>query len=135
MTSNPLLYPMAAHVGLTATLYALLTAARAPSVWGVGRAPDGSNPWAGAERRISANLSNQFEWPLFFHVACLLLLQRPLAGQLELSLAWLFVVGRVAHSCIHVFTTNVRLRGIVFTINFLAVLAMWVALLAKSGAP
>lgn len=135
MTSSLLLYPMAAHIGLTAILYALLTIARAPSVWGCGRAPDGSNPWASTERRISANLSNQFEWPLFFYVACLLLLQRSLAGQLELSLAWLFVVGRVAHSCIHVFTTNVRLRGMVFTVNFLAVLAMWAALLAQSGAP
>lgn len=135
MTSSLLLYPMAAHIGLTAILYAFLTIARAPSVWGVGRAPDGSNPWASTERRISANLSNQFEWPLFFYVACLLLLQRPLAGHLELSLAWLFVVGRVAHSCIQVFTTNVRLRGMVFTVNFLAVLALWVALLAQSAAP
>jgi hypothetical protein len=31
---------MAAHVGLTAFLYALLTAVRAPTVWGVGRVPD-----------------------------------------------------------------------------------------------
>ena len=85
MTSSLLLYPMAAHIGLTATLYALLTIARAPSVWGVGRAPDGSNPWASAERRISANLSNQFEWPMFFYAACLLLLQQPLVGYLELS--------------------------------------------------
>jgi len=43
--SNPLVYPMAAHVALTALLYVLLTAARAPSVWGLGRRPDGSNPW------------------------------------------------------------------------------------------
>lgn len=134
MTSSLLLYPMAAHIGLTAILYALLTIARAPSVWGVGRAPDGSNPWASTERRLSANLSNQFEWPLFFYAACLLLLQQSLVGQLELSLAWLFVVGRVAHSCIQVFTTNVRLRGVVFSINFLAVLAMWAELLAQSSA-
>lgn len=135
MASSLLLYPMAAHVGLAAILYALLTVARAPSVWGVGRAQDGSNPWANTERRLSANLSNQFEWPLFFYAACLLLLQRPLVGQVELSLAWLFVVGRVAHSCIQVFTTNVRLRGIVFTVNFLAVLAMWAVLLAQSSTP
>ena len=135
MTSSLLLYPMAAHIGLTAILYTLLTIARAPSVWGVGRAPDGSNPWANAERRLSANLSNQFEWPLFFYAAALLLLQRPIVGQLELSLAWLFVVGRVAHSCIQVFTTNVRLRGIVFTVNFLAVLAMWATLVVRQSAP
>lgn len=133
MMSSLLIYPMAAHVGLTAFLYALLTVARAPSIWGLGRQPDGSNPWSGAERRISASLSNQFEWPLFFHVACLLLMQRPLVGDLELSMAWLFVLGRLAHSCVQLFTTNVRLRGVVFTVNFLAVLAMWGAVLVQSG--
>ena len=115
MDSSPLIWPMAAHVALTALLYALLTAARAPSVWGVGHAS-----WADAEQRIGANLRNQFEWPLFFHVACLLLMQRypGAAPDAQLALAWVFVAGRVAHSAVHVATTNVRLRGIVFTINF-----------------
>jgi hypothetical protein len=124
---------MAVHVGLAAALYALLTVARAPSVWGLGRRSDGTNPWASAERRISANLSNQFEWPLFFYAACVLLLQQPVVGELPVGLAWLFVVGRLAHSAVHVFTTNVRLRGVVFTLNFLAVLAMWVVLVMQSG--
>lgn len=127
--SSLLLYPMAAHVGLTALLYGALTLARAPAVWGIGRRTDGSKPWANAERRISANLSNQFEWPLFFHVACLLLMQRPLLQPLALSLAWVFVFGRLAHSGVQVFTTNLRLRGVVFTANFLAVLALWATLL------
>lgn len=125
MSSSALIYPMAAHVALTAMLYVLLTAARAPSVWGVGARSDGSNPWVAVERRISANLSNQFEWPLLFYVACVLLLQRPLVGELEMALAWLFVAGRLVHACVQVCTTNVRLRGIVFTINFLAALTMW----------
>jgi len=132
MTSSLLLYPIAAHIGLTALLYMALTVARAPSVWGLGVRRDGSIPWTDVERRISANLSNQFEWPLFFYVACLVFLQRPLMGQLELGLAWLFVLGRLAHSCVQVFTTNVRLRGIVFTANFLAVVAMWATLLARA---
>lgn len=71
--SHPFLLPMAAHVALAALLYAALTLARAPKVWGIGRRADGSNPFAAIEPRLSANLSNQFEWPLFFHVACLLL--------------------------------------------------------------
>ena len=81
MEPKLLLYPMVAHVGLTAVLYALLTGARAPSIWGIGKRADGSNPWADVERRISANLSNQFEWPLLFYVACLLLLQRAALGR------------------------------------------------------
>ncbi len=115
---------MAAHVLLAALLYVLLTVARAPAVWGVGRRADGSNPLAGIEPRISANLSNQFEWPLFFHVACLVLLQfPPVRG--TLALAWLFVAGRVLHSAVQILVPNIRLRGLVFTINFVAVLGLW----------
>lgn len=125
---NPLIYPMAAHVALSALLYVLLTIARAPAVWGVGRSPDGSNPFAELEPRISANLSNQFEWPLFFYAACLLLIAQHAFDARQLVLAWVFVAGRVAHSGVQVFTRNIRLRGLVFTINFVAVLGMWVCL-------
>ena len=125
MSNTLLLYPMAAHVALATILYALLTLVRAPAIWGIGRNADGSNPWAAMERRISANLSNQFEWPLFFYVACLLALQFGAVSQVLLVWAWLFIAGRVAHSLVQVLTTNIRLRGVVFTANFLAVLGMW----------
>lgn len=123
--TNALVFPMAAHVALAACLYVLLTIARAPTVWGIGREKDGSNPWSGVERRISANLSNQFEWPLFFHAACLILMQGDAVDRAAVICAWLFVAGRIIHSGVQIGTTNVRLRGIVFTLNFLAVLAMW----------
>lgn len=122
--NHPLVYAMAAHVALTAFLYALLTVARAPAVWGVGRRADGSNPWATMEPRISANLSNQFEWPVLFYAACLILLRSD-PGSVSLFLAWAFIVGRVLHSLVQVLTTNIRLRGIVFAINFIAVLGLW----------
>lgn len=121
---STLLLPMAIHVGWTALLYALLTLARAPTIWKVGQRADGSNPWAPWEPRISANLSNQFEWPLFFHVGCLLL--GPHSGDaLALTLAWTFVVGRVLHSAVQIGTRQVRLRGLVYTINFVATLGLW----------
>ena len=131
---NPLVFAMAAHVGLAALLYVLLTVARAPEVWGIGARPDGSNPNASVEPRISANLSNQFEWPLFFHVACLLLIHRHDTSGPALFVAWTFVAGRVAHSLVQIGTTNVRLRGLVFTVNFLAVLGMWATLLTPARA-
>lgn len=125
---NPLFLPMAAHVGMAALLYGLLTIARAPAVWGIGRRADGSNPWAELEPRISANLSNQFEWPLLFHVACLVQIASSVVDSRQLSLAWLFILGRVLHGIVQIGTGNVRLRGLVFIFNFLAVLAMWVLL-------
>lgn len=129
---HALLYPMAAHVALAALLYVLLTVARAPAIWGIGRRADGSNPFAAMEPRIGANLSNQFEWPLFFHVACVLLLHAPPSAA-ALWLAWAFVAGRVLHSAVQVGTRNVRLRGLVFTLNFLAVLGLWGLLLVGTG--
>jgi hypothetical protein len=130
--SQALIAPMVAHVALAGVLYVLLTIARAPAVWGIGRRTDGSNPWAAVEPRISANLSNQFEWPLFFHVACLILLQfQPSA--VVVALAWSFVAGRVLHSAVQILTRSVRLRGIVFMVNFLAVVGLWVFVFMAAG--
>lgn len=123
---HSLILPMIVHVGLTALLYFLLTVARAPKVWGTGARSDGSNPWANFEPRISANLSNQFEWPLFFYVACLLLIESPSTS--AIVLAWVFVIGRFIHSYVQIMTSNIRLRGLVFTINFLATLGLWVVI-------
>ena len=124
---------MAAHVTLTALLYVLLTIARAPKIWGIGQRSDGTNPWASIEPRISANLSNQFEWPLFFHVACMLLLGNESSNAAAVGLAWLFIGGRIAHSLVQILSGNVRARGLVFTVNFLAVLALWVVVLRSDA--
>jgi len=128
---SSLTLPMASHVAWTAFLYALLTIARAPAVWGIGRRADGSNPWAKLEPRISANLRNQFEWPLLFYVACLLLLQQGAANHTAIVLAWIFIGGRLLHSAVQILTGNIRLRGLVFMVNFLAVLGLWLVVLGR----
>ena len=130
--SQSLVLPMAAHVALAAFLYVLLTVARAPAIWGIGRRPDGTNPWASVEPRISANLSNQFEWPLFFYAACLILMQLH-SSPIAVALAWIFAAGRILHSAVQILTRNVRLRGIVFTVNFLAVLGLWLLVAMATG--
>jgi hypothetical protein len=126
---HPLILPMVAHVALTALLYIFLTIARAPDVWHIGKRADGANPWATFEPRISANLSNQFEWPLFFYVACVVMIQSQINHPLATVLAWTFFGGRVVHSVVQILTTNIRLRGLVFTFNFLAVLWLWLLVL------
>ncbi|GGZ59404.1 membrane protein [Lysobacter xinjiangensis] len=130
--SPSLILPMAAHVALAALLYVLLTVARAPAIWGIGRGSDGSNPFAGVEPRVSANLSNQFEWPVVFYAACIILCLQGEPGRAAIGLAWVFVGGRILHSAVQIGTRNVRLRGIVFTLNFLAVLGLWVLVVARA---
>ena len=119
---------MFSHVAWTALLYGLLTFARAPDAWGIGRTGDGLNPYSSVERRISANLSNQFEWPVFFYAACLILMFLGSVEVYQVWLCWLFVIGRVVHSAVQISTPKVRLRGIVFTINFVAVLLLWLSI-------
>lgn len=124
--NNELFAPLLAYALWVILLYLLLTVMRAPSIWGVGGKDAADNPFVRVEKKANANLSNQFEWPVLFYVICLILIARPdLYQQSYLWAAWVFVIGRVLHSFVHIFTANIRLRGSVFNINFLAVLYMW----------
>ena len=118
---------MLAHVILVAGLYAALTVVRAPKAWGVGKTL--ASEFEIYEPRVSANLRNQFEWPVLVYVVVLILMKEgaPVPAT-QVWLAWLFVVGRGLHSVVQIATSNIRLRGLVFTVNFLAVLCMWALL-------
>lgn len=111
---------MNAHLLLIGLLYVRLTVARAPAIWRIGARADGSNPWAAWEPRISASLSNQFEWPIFFHRACVTLGPQN-DDPVALGLAWLFVLGRALQGFVQIGTRDIHMRGLVFTVNFVAV--------------
>ena len=120
---------MFVHIIWTAVLYLLITIFRAPKVWGIGTNSDRASLFTILEPRTSANLSNQFEWPVFFYAICIILIIHPTSVSSNyIWLAWIFVIGRVLHSIVQILTDDIRIRGIVFTINFLAVLVMWISL-------
>jgi hypothetical protein len=130
-----ILWPLLAHVGLVFALYAWLTVARARAVkrgeveqaaFVLGR----EEPIEVA--RITRNLANQFELPVIFYAAVILLIALGEVATVDIVAAWMFVAGRIAHTLVQTLTDNVSLRGQVFMINFLAVavLAGHLALLA-----
>jgi hypothetical protein len=134
-----ILWPMLAHIGWVSMLYVWLTVARQRAVrsgqiesscFVLGR----DEPVEVA--RITRNLANQFELPLIFYALVVLLVALGQVTLFDVIAAWLFVAGRVAHTLVQTLTDNVPLRGQVFTINFLAVVALaaHVALLAFEGA-
>ena len=134
-----ILWPMLAHIGWVSMLYVWLTVARQRAVrsgqiesscFVLGR----DEPLEVA--RITRNLANQFELPLIFYAVVVLLVALGQVTLFDVIAAWLFVAGRVAHTLVQTLTDNVSLRGQVFTINFLAVVALaaHVALLAFEGA-
>ena len=134
-----ILWPMLAHIGWVSMLYVWLTVARQRAVrsgqiesscFVLGR----DEPLEVA--RITRNLANQFELPLIFYALVVLLVALGQVTHFDVIAAWVFVAGRVAHTLVQTLTDNVPLRGQVFTINFLAVVALaaHVALLAFEGA-
>jgi hypothetical protein len=134
-----ILWPMLAHVGWVSMLYVWLTIARQRAVrsgqiesscFVLGR----DEPLEVA--RITRNLANQFELPLIFYALVVLLVALGQVTLFDVIAAWVFVAGRVAHTLVQTLTDNVALRGQVFTINFLGVIALaaHVAVLAFEGA-
>lgn len=127
VTASPagLLLPLFLHFGLVVSLYAALTWARLVVVRR-GQADkndfaraDGDPPLSG---RLQRNLANQFEAPVFAWIGALLLLLTSSVTPWDVAAAWVFLIGRLAHTLVQCNGDNVALRGQVFTINFLAVL-------------
>ena len=126
-SATAFLTPFLLHFAVVVALYAALTVARLNAVR-AGRAAFGDFARAGGDppvaARIQRNLSNQFEAPVFAYFAALFLLWRGEVGGFDVAAAWLFLLGRLIHTLVQTLTDNVRLRGLVFTINFVAVLAL-----------
>jgi hypothetical protein len=136
--ATSILWPLLAQIGWTVFLYAWLTAARFMAVkrgevayasFALGR--DEPAPIA----RITRNLANQFELPTLFFALVALLVALDRVTLVDLVAAWIFVAGRIIHTLVQTLTDDVPLRGRVFMINFLAVMALvgHVALLAIDG--
>lgn len=133
--SVDLLWPSAAHLALTAFLYAWLTVERARAVmldrrrYGDFARTDGDQ---GRGARVAANLRNQFEAPVLFHMLVLALALSDAAVLGQLWLAWVFVAGRVLHTAVQTLTANVPARGLVFSINFVALAVMWIIMFVQT---
>jgi hypothetical protein len=124
---SSILWPLLAQVLWTFMLYAWLTWARTRAVrrrevtyscFELGR----EEPLAIA--RITRNLANQFELPVIFYALVVLLVAIEEVTAVDVVAAWVFVAGRVIHSLVQTLTDNVKLRGRVFLINFLAVVVL-----------
>lgn len=99
-------------------LYGLLSFVR---IWAL----HGKSGLEALEARIAANLSNQFEAPLLMLVAVVLLLMEGAITSVVVSCVWVFWIGRVLHSIVQISQPRVVPRGLVFTINFLAIVTLW----------
>ena len=81
--------------------------------------------WPEDTRKLNNNYNNQFELPVLFYAILPLLLMLVKVDWLQVTLAWLFVAGRILHSIVHTGANVVTQRGMAFLIGFGAVGLMW----------
>ena len=112
-----ILWPVTAHLAILFFLYCWLSVVRK---W----KRDGK-PVEALEVRISANLRNQFEAPILFYALVAMLWAGDLVTWAYVALGGVFIAGRIWHLLVATLSSNIIRRGLVFTMNWLAIYAMW----------
>ena len=74
-------------------------------------------------------LKNQFELPIFFYFLISIILVFDKVSQLDLILAWIFVVSRYLHCYIRLSYNHVPHRAKVFKLGMLVLIVWWVVFL------
>ena len=130
-----LVYPMFALVLLTATVMVILYRRRVLAVseglinTGYFRIyRDQGVPEPESAAKAARHFSNLFEAPTLFYAVCLATMLTQQTGTLMLSLAWGYVLARIAHAAIHLGPNKLRWRVRAYSISWLILLAMWVDL-------
>ena len=78
------------------------------------------------DTRAADNFKNLFELPVLFYVAIILIFAAGFFCTLHLVLAWIYVLGRYAHSFIHCTNNVVMHRFYAFITSCTALCAIWI---------
>jgi hypothetical protein len=87
--------------------------------------------WPKRTTQVSNAYSNQIELPTLFYVLTILAYFSHHAGYLFVALAWVFVIFRVLHACVHVTSNNLSLRGALFGLGSVVLAVMWVIFIVQ----
>lgn len=87
--------------------------------------------WERPADKASRNFKNQFEIPVLFYAVTAFALITRNADPVLLILAWLFVLSRIAHTAIHLFSEHVMARALAYFGGLLILVVMWVILAVR----
>jgi len=127
MTGFEMFWPLLAHALLVFCLYALLVVRRAAVVRSgkVERIAFRENLAEPEESRVvNRAIANQFELPVLFYAACILLFITEADNIVAVVLAWIFVVARYVQVAMQL-TGNLPLRRLSFMVGFASLFLMW----------
>lgn len=81
--------------------------------------------WPEEVRKIQNNYTNQFEIPVLFFIACVIVLMFGLEGLPFVLLAWAFVIARIVHMVIHTGSNKIKFRFRAFLASLICVILQW----------
>lgn len=87
--------------------------------------------WPPRSLQVGYSFQNQFELPVLFYVLTILAMITKHADILFVTMAWIFVVFRLAHAFVHCTSNNLRARGGLFGIAALVLAIMWLIFIVR----
>ena len=125
-----ILWPMCAQTGLVALVWLRLYAVRLTEI---RRRRIDPQRLARADEAVKLlennsaadNLRNLFEIPVLFFAICLALYTTGFVTEMQVSLAWGYVLLRAVHSVVHTTYNRVMHRFLAYVVSTLFVFAMW----------
>jgi hypothetical protein len=133
MTQTAILWPMCALAALTFIVLLAIPYRRFKAAFaGRVKAEDfrfGESSKVPPEVTIpNRNYMNLLEFPLLFYLACLTLFAAKLADPSMVTLAWIYVGIRAAHSLVHLTYNNVFHRLTLFAASNVVLVILWIRL-------
>jgi hypothetical protein len=129
MTTQAILLPLFVEVILTFLLWIGMATLRTRDVSSGAVRPEQialrEPNWRPRTLQFAYAFSNQFEIPVLFYVLTILAYVTHLAGLIFVILAWIFVIFRILHACVHVTSNIVRLRGTLYGVAVVALALNW----------
>ena len=134
MYFKPLLIPLLAQVALTFIMMGIMYRQRVNEFKSKRIHPQRAKTRSSSHGLLpdsessANNYSNLFESPVLFYTAILLTLMLMVQDSILVSLSWIYVASRYAHSFIQVTYNRVMHRFSVFLFSSFILLAIWVRL-------
>ncbi|MCJ7527994.1 MAG: MAPEG family protein [Methyloceanibacter sp.] len=135
MSIQAILMPMFAQVALTFVLLFWMGFLRTRALRSGAVKPEQialrEPHWPLRVLQIGNAFHNQLELPVLFYVVTLLALMTETLDVILYVLSWMFVLSRFVHAYIHVTSNRLDRRGGVFGVGAIALLLMWVIVVAR----
>lgn len=129
MTGNiAIFWPMIVQAALTFAVYLVLVSRRQGAAGKGPSAPGAAGAGPAKADLAKANLANQFELPVLFHVVCLALYVTNGASWYAVLIAWAFAVSRLVHAVVHLGRNDLKQRGLAFGVGLAAAALLWLIL-------